>query len=168
MACLAESYIRALRSAASHRSKPYKFRRFSHWGVSSRRPTICQIIRLVSGIAHFNTIKRRRSKHIIGENYAVDLPVPPIVEAKYFRCLQLAMGIVCMAMIANLQYGWTLFVDPIDASHWGRAAIQVAFALFVVMETWLAPIEGWFVDKYGPRVVTMFGGLMITVAWVMN
>ncbi len=102
MACLAESYIRALRSAASHRSKPYKFRRFSHWGVSSRRPTICQIIRLVSGIAHFNTIERRRSKHIIGENYAIDLPVPPVVEAKYFRCLQLAMGIVCMAMIANL------------------------------------------------------------------
>jgi OFA family oxalate/formate antiporter-like MFS transporter len=40
-----------------------------------------------------------------------------------FRWLQLAMGIVCMAMIANLQYGWTLFVDPIDAkNHWGRAS----------------------------------------------
>ena len=61
-----------------------------------------QIIRLVSGIAHFNTIERRRPKHIIGGNYAVDLPVPPLVEAKYFRCLRLAMGIVCMAMIANL------------------------------------------------------------------
>jgi OFA family oxalate/formate antiporter-like MFS transporter len=60
-------------------------------------------------------------------------------------------------MIANLQ--WTLFVDPIDAKyHWGRVAIQVAFALFVVTETWLAPIEGWFVDKCGPRVITMFGG----------
>ena len=81
---------------------PYSFHRFSHWGASSRRPTICQIIRLVSGIAHFNTIERRRSKHIIGGDYAVDLPVPPVVEAKYFRCLQLAMGIVCMAMIANL------------------------------------------------------------------
>jgi len=48
------------------------------------------------------------------------------------------MGIVCMAMIANLQYGWTLFVDPIDAkNHWGRAAIQLAFTIFVVTETWL-------------------------------
>ena len=65
-----------------------------------------------------------------------------------FRWLQLAMGIVCMAMIANLQYGWTLFVDPIDAKyHWGRAAIQFAFTLFVVTETWLVPVEAWFVDN---------------------
>ncbi|VIO71618.1 Oxalate:formate antiporter [Bradyrhizobium ivorense] len=86
-----------------------------------------------------------------------------------FRWLQLAMGIVCMAMIANLQYGWTLFVDPIDgAHHWGRAAIQFAFTIFVVTETWLVPVEAWFVDKYGPRIVIMFGGVMIALAWVLN
>src|SRR6202790_639049 len=95
--------------------------------------------------------------------------VPPTAEGPSFRWLQLAMGIVCMAMIANLQYGWTLFVDPIDAKyHWGRAAIQLAFTLFVFTETWLVPVEAWFVDKYGPRVVTMFGGVMIALAWVLN
>src|SRR6201996_8859695 len=83
-------------------------------------------------------------------------------EGPYFRWLQLAMGIVCMAMIANLQYGWTLFVDPIDAKyHWGRPAIQLAFTLFVVT-------EAWFVDKYGPRIVIMFGGVMIAIAWILN
>jgi len=93
----------------------------------------------------------------------------PMAEGKHFRWLQLAMGIVCMAMIANLQYGWTLFVDPIDAKyHWGRAAIQLAFTLFVVTETWLVPVEAWFVDKYGPSIVVMFGGIMISIAWVMN
>jgi len=92
--------------------------------------------------------------------------VPP---SSGFRWLQLVMGIVCMAMIANLQYGWTLFVDPIDAKyHWGRAAIQLAFTLFVVTETWLVPVEAWFVDKYGPRIVIMFGGVMIALAWVLN
>src|ERR1700685_1124403 len=92
-----------------------------------------------------------------------------LAESKYFRWLQLAMGIICMAMIANLQYGWTLFVDPIDAQfHWGRAAIQLAFTLFVVKETWLVPVEALFVDKYGPSIVVMFGGVMITLAWVMN
>jgi MFS transporter, OFA family, oxalate/formate antiporter len=90
-------------------------------------------------------------------------------ESSGFRWLQLAMGIVCMAMIANLQYGWTLFVDPIDAKyHWGRAAIQLAFTLFVVTETWLVPVEAWFVDKYGPRIVVMFGGVMIALAWILN
>src|SRR6202789_3105500 len=93
----------------------------------------------------------------------------PMAEGPYFRWLQLGMGIVCMAMIANLQYGWTLFVDPIDAKyHWGRAAIQLAFTLFVVTETWLVPVEAWFVDKYGPRVVVMFGGVMIAIAWTLN
>ena len=82
---------------------------------------------------------------------------------------QLAFGILCMAMIANLQYGWTLFVDPIDAKHhWGRAAIQFAFTLFVATETWLVPIEAWFVDRYGPRIVVCFGGVMIALSWVLN
>ncbi|MFE1597800.1 oxalate/formate MFS antiporter [Methylobacterium sp. ID0610] len=82
---------------------------------------------------------------------------------------QLAFGIVCMAMIANLQYGWTLFVDPIDARfHWGRTAIQFAFTLFVATETWLVPVEAWFVDRYGPQVVVFFGGVMIALAWVID
>src|SRR5262250_1658680 len=86
-----------------------------------------------------------------------------------FRWLQLTFGIVCMVMIANLQYGWTLFVLPIDAKYqWGRAAIQVAFSIFVLTETWLVPIEGWFVDRFGPKLVVLFGGVLIGGAWVIN
>jgi len=85
------------------------------------------------------------------------------------RWLQLVFGIICMSMIANLQYGWTLFVDPINHQQgWDRAAIQIAFSVFVFTETWLVPIEGWFVDRYGPRIVVMFGGILIAVAWVVN
>src|SRR3954447_14582633 len=44
------------------------------------------------------------------------------------RWWQLILGIICMSMIANLQYGWTLFVNPIDDKHhWGLPAIQLAF-----------------------------------------
>ncbi len=85
------------------------------------------------------------------------------------RWLQLLVGIICMVMIANLQYGWTLFVNPIDAKyHWGRASIQVAFSIFVATETWLVPIEGWFVDRFGPRIVVAFGGIMVAIAWVID
>jgi OFA family oxalate/formate antiporter-like MFS transporter len=74
-----------------------------------------------------------------------------------------------MAMVANLQYGWTLFVTPIQERHgWDRASIQVAFTLFVLFETWLVPVEGWFVDKFGPRIVVLLGGLLCGIAWVMN
>jgi OFA family oxalate/formate antiporter-like MFS transporter len=83
--------------------------------------------------------------------------------------IQLATGVVCMAMIANLQYGWTLFVNPIDAKfHWGKPAIQIAFSIFVFTETWLVPVEAWFVDRYGPRVMIIFGGVLVATAWVIN
>jgi OFA family oxalate/formate antiporter-like MFS transporter len=83
--------------------------------------------------------------------------------------MQLVLGIVAMAMIANLQYGWTLFVNPISEKYgWSRAAIQVAFTIFVLTETWLVPIEGWFVDKFGPRPVVLVGGLLCGLGWVLN
>jgi len=82
---------------------------------------------------------------------------------------QLIIGIICMAMIANLQYGWTLFVNPIDAKHhWGRAAIQIAFTIFVLLETWLVPVEGYLVDRFGPRWVVVIGGALCGIAWAMN
>lgn len=82
---------------------------------------------------------------------------------------QLIFGIVCMVMIANLQYGWTLFVTPIDQKHqWGRAAIQVAFTIFVVTETWLVPLEGYLIDRFGPRVMVLGSGVLVGIAWVMN
>ena len=86
-----------------------------------------------------------------------------------YRWVQLVVGIVCMAMIANLQYGWTLFVSPIDAKfHWGRASIQVAFTIFVLLETWLVPVEGYLVDRFGPRLVVLAGGILCGIAWAMN
>jgi OFA family oxalate/formate antiporter-like MFS transporter len=82
---------------------------------------------------------------------------------------QLALGIVCMACVANLQYGWTLFVAPIDARfHWGRAAIQVAFSVFVFIETWLIPIEGYLVDRFGPRWVVIGGAALVALSWIVN
>jgi MFS transporter, OFA family, oxalate/formate antiporter len=82
---------------------------------------------------------------------------------------QLIFGIICMVMIANLQYGWTLFVNPIDQKyHWGRAAIQVAFTIFVLTETWLVPIEGYLIDKFGPRVMIAGSGVLVAIAWAIN
>jgi len=83
--------------------------------------------------------------------------------------VQLIIGVICMACVANLQYGWTLFVNPIDAKyHWGRSSIQFAFSLFVVIETWLIPVEGYLVDRFGPRWVVISGGILIALAWVIN
>jgi OFA family oxalate/formate antiporter-like MFS transporter len=89
------------------------------------------------------------------------------------RWAQLIFVIVCMVMIANLQYGWTLFVNPINKAHgWSIASIQFAFAIFIALETWLTPIQGWIVDilgpRNGPRIMVAFGGFMVGVGWVIN
>jgi OFA family oxalate/formate antiporter-like MFS transporter len=91
------------------------------------------------------------------------------VASSATRWGQLIFGIICMVMIANLQYGWTLFVNPIDQKyHWGRAAIQVAFTIFVLTETWLVPIEGYLIDKFGPKVMVCLSGVLVAIAWVIN
>src|SRR5882762_8414292 len=77
-----------------------------------------------------------------------------------YRWTQLVVGVAAMVMIANYQYGWTFFVPDIQKKFgWDRASIQWAFTLFVIFETWLVPFEGWFVDKYGPRLVVLAGGI---------
>jgi MFS transporter, OFA family, oxalate/formate antiporter len=89
------------------------------------------------------------------------------------RWLQLVIGVICMVMIANLQYGWTLFVKPLNtATGWSVAEIQVAFSLFVALETWLTPIQGWIVDglgaRNGPRLMVAFGGALVAIGWIVQ
>jgi MFS transporter, OFA family, oxalate/formate antiporter len=85
------------------------------------------------------------------------------------RWLQLGLGVVCMTMIANLQYGWTLFVNPMQKTFgWDRSAIQVAFTIFIVFETWLVPIHGYLVDRFGPRPIVFAAGLLCGAAWLLN
>src|SRR3978361_256147 len=83
-----------------------------------------------------------------------------------YRWTQLAVGVGAMVMIANYQYGWTFFVPDIQKKFGGdRASLQWPFTLFVLLETWLVPIEGWFVDKYGPRLVVLIGGILCAIGW---
>ncbi len=85
------------------------------------------------------------------------------------RWLQLVLGIVCMASVANLQYGWTLFVLPIQHQWgWSKAEIQVAFSIFILLETWLVPFEGAIVDRIGPRWVVFAGGICTFLAWFID
>src|SRR5579864_2526116 len=85
------------------------------------------------------------------------------------RWVQLGVGIVCMVMIANLQYGWTLFVNPIDSKfHWGNATIQVAYTTFILLETWLVPFEGFLVDRFGPKLLVATGGVLVGLAWFVT
>ncbi len=83
------------------------------------------------------------------------------------RWAQLAAGIIAMMAIANLQYAWTLFTTPLK-SHFNvtLTAVQFTFFLFVAMETWLVPFEGYLVDRIGPRFMLGLGGVLVGLAWI--
>ena len=83
------------------------------------------------------------------------------------RWVILFFSILSMVAVANFQYGWTLFVPPlVKHLNVDRAAVQVTFTVFVLLETWLVPFEGWLVDKFGPRLLVMVGGVLAGIGWV--
>jgi MFS transporter, OFA family, oxalate/formate antiporter len=83
------------------------------------------------------------------------------------RWLQLIAGIVAMMAIANLQYAWTLFTKPIQSHlHVSLVAVQWTFTLFIALETWLVPFEGYLVDRIGPRFMLGIGSIMVALGWV--
>jgi OFA family oxalate/formate antiporter-like MFS transporter len=103
---------------------------------------------------------------IVTTSMTVDIPLSAFAGRRWW---QLAFGIVAMVMVANLQLGWTPFVDPIDQKyHWGRYFIQWAFTIFVLVQTWLVPLHGYLIDRFGPRVVISFAGVLVATAWVLN
>lgn len=82
---------------------------------------------------------------------------------------QLGLGIACMILVSNLQYGWTLFVLPLEAEqHWSRAAIQFAYSLFIAAQSWSFPFFGAYVDRAGARRSAMIGGALIALGWCFN
>jgi MFS transporter, OFA family, oxalate/formate antiporter len=90
------------------------------------------------------------------------------VEAKTInRWIQMCACIVAMMAIANLQYAWTLFTQPLTSSlHTTLARVQIAFAAFIFCETWLVPFEGYLIDRLQPRLIIGIGGILVGAGWV--
>src|SRR5258705_10151604 len=82
------------------------------------------------------------------------------------RWFQLCASLVAMIMIANLQYAWTLFVQPLQqGTGWKLSDIQYAFALFILFQTWVQPLDGWLIDRIGPRWFISVAGLLCGLGW---
>jgi OFA family oxalate/formate antiporter-like MFS transporter len=82
------------------------------------------------------------------------------------RWFQLCASLIAMIMIANLQYAWTLFVNPLkDGTGWSLTDIQLAFTLFIFFQTWIQPLDGFLIDRLGPRWFITVAGLLCGVGW---
>src|SRR5690242_15976966 len=71
-----------------------------------------------------------------------------------------------MIMIANLQYSWTLFVEPMrQSTGWKLSDIQWAFTLFILFQTWVQPVQGFLIDRLGPRIFITIAGVLCGIGW---
>src|SRR5205085_4329873 len=94
-----------------------------------------------------------------------DAAVPPNPPMKT-PAFQLGSSLVAMVMIANLQYAWTLFVEPIRAARgWAQSEVQGAFALFILLQTFVQPLDGWLMDRMGPRILISVAGILSGLGW---
>src|SRR5260370_16964104 len=79
---------------------------------------------------------------------------------------QLVVSLIAMVMIANLQYAWTLFVGPIRAAKgWQQSEVQGAFSLFILLQTFVQPLDGWLMDRMGPRILISVAGVLCGLGW---
>jgi OFA family oxalate/formate antiporter-like MFS transporter len=82
------------------------------------------------------------------------------------RWFQLGASVIAMIMIANLQYAWTLFVKPLQlGTGWTLSGIQLAATLFIIVQTWAQPCQGWLIDKMGPRLFISIAGVLCGIGW---
>ena len=82
------------------------------------------------------------------------------------RWFQLGASLVAMIMIANLQYAWTLFVNPLrEGNGWTLAEVQWAFTIFILFQTWVQPLDGWLIDRLGPRGFITAAGILCGLGW---
>ena len=81
--------------------------------------------------------------------------------------LRLAACVVAIMAVANLQYTWALFVVPLMKDLGVKlSAVQMAFTLYIVAQTWLAPFEGGLADRFAIRPLVIVGGLLVGVNWI--
>ncbi|MBY0381547.1 MAG: oxalate/formate MFS antiporter [Xanthobacteraceae bacterium] len=84
------------------------------------------------------------------------------------RWVQLVVGLVAMMAISSPQYVWTLFTKPLQgAMGAGLPAIQVTLTILIVLQTWTSPVQGYLIDKFGPRLLVSLGGLLSGLGWVL-
>src|SRR6201995_577776 len=83
------------------------------------------------------------------------------------RWMQLGLGVIAMMSISSPQYVWTLFTKPFqDALGVNLPAIQINFTIVIVLQTFFSPVQGYLVDRFGPRLLIAVGRLLSGLGWI--
>ena len=85
------------------------------------------------------------------------------------RWLQLLLGFIIMMTISSPQYVWTLFTASFQKSTGALLSeVQWTITILIVIQTWLSPVQGWLVDRFGPKALIGLGAMLSGIGWVAS
>src|SRR6476660_5102414 len=85
------------------------------------------------------------------------------------RWMQLLLGFIVMMTISSPQYVWTLFVPAFQTTTGSiLSQVQWTITILIVLQTWLSPLQGYLVDKLGPKVLIGLCAVMSGAGWIAS
>lgn len=99
-------------------------------------------------------------------NYAA-ADVPQVATSERWK--QLFLGFIAMCAISSPQYVWTLFTGHLTQTlNSSLSEVQITFSILIVLQTFLSPVQGYLIDKAGPRVLLSLGAVITGLSWVLT
>src|ERR1700722_7782202 len=90
-------------------------------------------------------------------------------ETASARWMQLLLGFIVMMTISSPQYVWTLFVPSFQKTTGSiLSEVQWTITFLIVLQTWLSPLQGFLIERLGPKVLIGLGAAMSGVGWIAS
>ena len=90
-------------------------------------------------------------------------------SASSVRWIQLLLGFIVMMTISSPQYVWTLFTTDFMKTTGSKLSdVQWTITLLIVLQTWLAPAQGYLVERFGPKLLIGLGAVLSGLGWIAS